>query len=53
MGYAVMLTNGDVVCGHTVNTLEYTMEGHLRLCGERERFGPHAAAGVFYVDEVG
>lgn len=53
MGYTMVLTNGDVVCGRTVNTPEYTVEGRLRLREEWERFGPHAAAGTSYIDEVG
>lgn len=53
MGYTMVLTNGEVICGHTVNTPEFTSEGRLRLREEWERYGPHAAAGTSYLDEVG
>lgn len=53
MGYTMVLTSGEVVCGRTVNTPEYTVEGRLRLREEWERFGPHACAGTSYIDEVG
>lgn len=49
----MVLVNGDVICGHTVNTPEFTPEGHLRLREKWERYDPHAAVGTSYLDEVG
>lgn len=52
LGYTVVLATGEVICGHTVNTPEVTEDGHLRLREVWERYGPHAATGVSYLDEV-
>ncbi|WET77351.1 hypothetical protein P3102_25095 [Amycolatopsis sp. QT-25] len=52
LGYTLVLATGEVICGHTVNTPEVTEDGHLRLREAWERYGPHAATGVSYLDEV-
>ncbi|TWP47053.1 hypothetical protein FKR81_33500 [Lentzea tibetensis] len=52
MGYTMVLETGEVICGHTVNTPEFTPAGTLRLREEWERYGPHAATGTSYIDEV-
>ncbi|MGW4056971.1 hypothetical protein ACWEGE_01760 [Amycolatopsis sp. NPDC004747] len=52
LGYTLVLATGEVICGHTVNTPEVTEDGHLRLREVWERYGPHAATGVSYLDEV-
>lgn len=52
MGYTIVLTTGEVICGHTVNTPETTEDGRLRLREEWERFRPRAASGISYLEEV-
>ena len=52
MGYTIVLAGGDVICGRTVNTPETTETGRLRLREVWERYGPHAATGVSYIEEV-
>lgn len=52
MGYTMVLATGDVICGHTVNTPEVSADGRLRLREAWERYGPHAATGVSYLEEV-
>ncbi|MBB5851208.1 hypothetical protein ACFQ05_37935 [Amycolatopsis umgeniensis] len=52
LGYTLVLATGEVICGHTVNTPEVAEDGHLRLREVWERYGPHAATGVSYLDEV-
>ncbi|HEY0499428.1 MAG TPA: hypothetical protein VGD48_27025 [Kutzneria sp.] len=53
MGYTIVLDSGDVICGHTVNTPEVAEDGRIRLCERWERYGPHAATGTSYLEEVG
>lgn len=53
MGYTMVLTNGEVVCGRTLNTPIVTADGLLRLRESWERYGPHAGSGVSYLEEVG
>lgn len=52
MGYTIVLDSGDVICGHTVNTPEIGDDGRIRLCERWERYGPHAATGTSYLEEV-
>jgi len=52
LGYTMVLATGEVICGHTVNTPETGEDGRLRLREVWERYGPHAATGVSYLDEV-
>lgn len=52
LGYTIVLATGEVVCGHTVNTPEVADGGRVRLREEWERFRPHVATGVSYLDEV-
>lgn len=53
MGYTMVFANGEVVCGHTVNTPEVAEDGRFRLREVWERYGPHAATGISYIEEVG
>ncbi|WP_405436052.1 hypothetical protein OG373_04675 [Streptomyces avidinii] len=53
MGYTLVFATGEVVCGRTVNTPEVAEDGRLLLREEWERYGPHAATGVSYIEEVG
>lgn len=52
LGYTMVLATGEVICGRTVNTPEPTDDGRVRLREAWERYGPHAATGVGYLDEV-
>jgi len=47
-----VLDSGEVICGHTVNTPEVGDDGRIRLCERWERYGPHAATGTSYLEEV-
>jgi hypothetical protein len=52
LGYTMVLTAGEVICGHTVNTPELLDGGRLRLHEAWQRYGPHAASGVSCLEEV-
>jgi hypothetical protein len=52
LGYAVALTAGQLLCGHTVNSPEVVDGGRVRLREEWERRVPGPATGVSYLDEV-
>ncbi|MFC4031259.1 hypothetical protein ACFO3J_07195 [Streptomyces polygonati] len=52
MGYTIVFTSGEVVCGRTVNTPDLTADGRLRLHESWERYGDNAATGVSYIEEV-
>lgn len=52
MGYTMVLAGGEVICGRTVNTPEMADNGRIRLHEVWERYGPHAATGVSYIEEV-
>jgi hypothetical protein len=53
LGYTMVLTSGEVICGHSLNTPIATSDGLLRLREDWERYGPHAGTGVSYLEEVG
>jgi hypothetical protein len=53
LGYTIVLTTGDLICGRTVNTPEVGEDGRLRLHEDWERFVPRADAGQGYLEEVG
>jgi hypothetical protein len=52
MGYTMVLVSGEVVCGHTVNTPGVAEDGRFRLREAWERYAPHAATGISYLEEV-
>ena len=52
LGYTMVLATGEVICGRTVNTPELADDGRLRLREVWERYGPHAATGISYLEEV-
>lgn len=52
LGYTIVLAGGEIISGHTVNTPEVTEDGRVRLREVWERYGPHAATGVSYLEEV-
>lgn len=53
LGYSMVLTSGEVICGQSLNTPIATADGRLRLRESWERHGPHACTGVSYLEEVG
>jgi hypothetical protein len=52
LGYTMVLVTGHVVCGRTVNTPEVAEDGRFRLREVWERYGPDAATGISYIEEV-
>ncbi|WIM95007.1 hypothetical protein ACTOB_007068 [Actinoplanes oblitus] len=53
LGYTMVLNNGEVICGRSLNTPITSGDGPLRLRETWERYGPHAGTGVSYLEEVG
>jgi hypothetical protein len=52
MGYTMILTGGEVVCGHSLNAPVSDPGEPLRLRETWERYGPHASTGVSFLEEV-
>jgi hypothetical protein len=52
LGYVMVLHNGSVVSGHSVNTPEFLPDGRIRLHERWERFGAHADHGTSTIVEV-
>jgi len=52
LAYTMVLTGGEVIAGHSVNTPERDPQGRLLLREEWERYGPHAGTGVSYLVEI-
>jgi len=50
--YCMVLTDGRVVSGHSVNTPEFLPDGRIRLNERWERFGANAASGTSSIEEV-
>jgi hypothetical protein len=50
--YTMVLTGGEVIAGHSVNTPQFLADGRLRIHEQWERYGPNAATGVSYLEEV-
>jgi hypothetical protein len=48
----MVLTDGRVVSGHSVNTPEFLPDGRIRLNERWERFGANAASGTSSIEEV-
>jgi hypothetical protein len=53
LAYTMVLADGEVISGHTVNTPEQDTGGRLVLREKWERYGEHAATGISYLEEVG
>jgi hypothetical protein len=51
--YTMVLTSGEVISGHCVNTPQLREDGSVVLRERWERYGAHAASGVDYLEEVG
>jgi hypothetical protein len=52
LAYALVLTTGEVVSGHTVNHPDVESDGRLVMREEWQRYGQHPASGVSYLEEV-
>ncbi|UVS77507.1 hypothetical protein [Actinokineospora sp. UTMC 2448] len=50
--YTMVMTDGRVISGHSVNTPEYLPDGRIRLNEVWERYGPNAERGVSAIVEV-
>ena len=50
--YCMVLRNSEVVCGRSTSTPELLEDGRIRLTEQWERYGPLAATGVSYLEQV-
>ena len=50
--YTMVLASGEVISGHCVNTPQLREDGVLMLREQWERYGPHTASGVDYLEEI-
>lgn len=50
--YSMVLDDGRVISGHSVNTPEILADGRVRLHERWERYGAHAASGISSLEEV-
>lgn len=51
--YSMVLEDGRVISGRSVNTPQMLDDGRIRLHESWERYGTHATSGVSYIEEVG
>ncbi len=52
LSYCMVLQSGDVISGRTHSTPELLDDGRIRLTEHWERYGPHAATGISYLEQV-
>ncbi len=52
LAYCMVLEDGEVISAHCHSTPMRRRGGGIRIREEWERYGPHAAAGVSYLEEV-
>ncbi|GKQ38551.1 hypothetical protein ALMP_50820 [Streptomyces sp. A012304] len=50
--YSMVLDDGRVISGHSVNTPEVLDDGRIRLHERWERYGADADSGISYLEEV-
>ena len=50
--YCMVLRDGGVISGRSVNTPQVLADGRIRLHERWERYGPHSARGISYMEEV-
>lgn len=50
--YCMVLADGKVISGHSVNTPELLPDGRIRLNERWERFGANAESGTSVIEEV-
>lgn len=52
LAYVMVLSGGELICGQTVTTPQQDADGRLTLREQWQRYGPNAAAGITYLEEV-
>lgn len=52
LAYTMVLNDGEVISGHTVNVPQRQPDGLLVLREEWQSYGEHATSGVSYLEEV-
>lgn len=50
--YCMVLHSGDVISGRTLSTPALLEDGRILLTERWERYGPHAATGISYLEQV-
>jgi hypothetical protein len=51
-GYCMVLGDGDVILGRCHSLPDLLDDGRIRLTERWERYGPHAATGISYLEEI-
>ena len=51
-GYCMVLANGEVILGRCHSVPELLADGRIRLTERWERYPPHAASGISYLEEI-
>lgn len=49
--YCMVLTSGDIVSGRSISTPTTLPDGRIQLRERWERYGPHRATGISYLEE--
>jgi hypothetical protein len=52
IAYCMVLVGGEVISGRSVSTPGRLADGRIRLHEQWERYGPHRASGVSYIEEL-
>jgi hypothetical protein len=52
LSYCMLLLSGEMISGQTRSTSDVLDDGRIRLTEQWERYGPDAATGVSYLEEV-
>jgi hypothetical protein len=50
--YCMVLNSGEVISGRCASTPQLLDDGRIRLHEKWERYGPHTASGISYLEEV-
>lgn len=50
--YCMVLRTGEIISGRSHSTPERLADGRIRLFETWQRYGPHAAAGTSYLEEL-
>ncbi|MGE5827023.1 MAG: hypothetical protein ACM30G_01480 [Micromonosporaceae bacterium] len=51
--YCMVLESGEIISGRSHSTPDRLEDGRILLTERWERYGPHAATGVSYLEQVG
>lgn len=52
LGYTMVLHDGEVICGYTRSTPTSGPDGRISLREDWRRYGPNAATGTSYLEEL-